>query len=131
MCFTQASAVPEAPIEGSTIRASVEFSGSLSGCLEVKVGRTTAQSLATSFLGQAVRPADPLSEATVFELADVICGRFLSVLNPSAMLTIQPPARGTRGMESSAAAEKQTFQLDCGLLHITYRFDSNAANPRR
>jgi CheY-specific phosphatase CheX len=105
------------------IRTTVEFDGSISGFVEVKVSRSTASSLAASFLGQSLGSVDSMVEATVSEVADVICGRFLSVLDPSATLSFDPPARETKAVKPPSV-HRQTFQLDCGLLDITYQLKS-------
>jgi CheY-specific phosphatase CheX len=125
MCFTQASPVSEVPLQGSLIRTSVAFTGSISGFIRLQASTETADWLTASFLGQTQTSANPLSEATVSELANVICGRFLSSLDPSARLTIYPPGPDTTTLDARVV-RWQTFQLDCGLLRIAYQLNSRA-----
>src|SRR5581483_3982862 len=91
MCFSEALPASDLPPEECVIGATVSFGGTLSGRLRVEISSFAASRLASSFLGQDVAVGSPLAEHTVCELGNVICGRFLSLLNPSAHLNIHPP----------------------------------------
>lgn len=127
MCFSQALPVSETQTEEADVRTAVPFTGSISGCLKLHVSRPTAEWLAASFLGQDLTPNSPLAEQTVRELGNVICGRFLSQLDPSASLNIQPPVADTSKSDCADSAWHM-FRADAGLLRIKFQFDSKVVH---
>lgn len=124
MCFSETEPASD-PFESEhVITTSIGFHGSFSGCLRLEISGDAANWLAASFLGLREVTADSgAAEATVDELGNVICGCFLSLLDPSASVRIDPPAK--QGLSSeSADVVWQNFRADSGLLRVAFQFDS-------
>lgn len=123
MCFSEAQPVSEPFEESRVIATRINFWGNLTGCLRIEISGDTANWLAVSFLGIHDAALEPsMAEDTVCELGNVICGRFLSLLDPSANLRIDAP----RKQEPSNSGEIawQHFRADSGLLRVAFEFNS-------
>ncbi len=130
MCFSEALHVSEPLRGGDIVGTTVAFTGSLRGYLRLEIASAAASTLAESFLGLHDSTSDALeTEGTVQELGNVICGRFLSLLHPSASLSIDSPVQKLAAPCSDLAW--QNFRADCGPLRVAVVFDSmNATNGR-
>ena len=108
MCFTGADGVVdfdgEAPGPGA-VAASLAFQGSHSGEFAVSMPRNVAACLAARFYGfdedEELPPGH--SELLVCELANMICGSFLSRMDPDRSFTLASP--GGFDSEESARVE--------------------------
>lgn len=127
MCFAETEAAVGAFHETRVISTSVAFHGTWSGCVRMEMSRDAADWLAASFLG--VRDAaleSGLAEETLFELGNVICGRFVSLLDPSADLRMDAPVpMNTTG--DSAGFAWQHFRAEAGVLRVAFEFTSTEA----
>ena len=133
MCFSEARLVSERFTNNSVIATTVGFHGTFSGHLHLQVSSTAAKWLAASFLGirhEDLLPNSPIPQDTVCELGNVICGRFLSLLDPSADLKIDPPSKSA-AIGSAACLEWRNFRADPGLLRVAFQIESNDANSCR
>ncbi len=130
MCFAEVQ--PAAAFEADEVLASsVNFGGSLSGCLCLEMSSSAAGWLAASFLGlRDVGLADSQAEDTVCELGNVICGRFISWLDPSADLRIDAPVK-LKVANASGELVWQNFRADAGLFRVGFQLNSTNANDRR
>jgi CheY-specific phosphatase CheX len=124
MCFSEVLPTAESQIETSEIATDVKFRGSYVGRLRLEMGKNTAELLATSFLGfRSLQPDSSAPRETVHELGNIICGRFLSELDPSAELNIDPPME-TKPLGDSAEVLWHNFQADCGAFRVAVYLDS-------
>ena len=121
MCFSEAVPVSETFTRDEAIGTTVAFKGSLSGQLSLEFIEATAAQLSAAFLGLEELPADSTTTAEVVgELGNVICGRMISIFDPCADVSIQPPAKA----DGPASGQHwRTFRSDAGLLRIAVRFD--------
>lgn len=131
MCFSEAFPASETFKDEDVVGATIGFGGSVSGTLRLEIGRNTAEYLAASLLGLSNTASySSLAEDTVSELGNMICGRFLSLLAPSAMLSIDSPVKSEK-RDSGCAAPWHTFRADSGLFRIAFLFNSHQANWSR
>jgi hypothetical protein len=126
MCFAEALRAPQAPAEPSK-RATVPFLGSLAGCLDIEIGAHAAQALTSALLGlrPGETPAEPYVHDALCELGVVICGRWLSTLDPSACLRLGNGEITGISAESDALSPelRLDFQLEYGHLAVSLRLD--------
>ncbi len=131
MCFSEAQHIADSFEANDIIASCVPFHGSLSGCLWLEMSSSTADWLAASFLGVSdVAPAGSQAEDTVCELGNVICGRLISSLDPSANLRIDPPLK-TRTGNTSRELVWQNFRADAGLLRVSFQLNSTNGSDGR
>jgi CheY-specific phosphatase CheX len=107
----------------------VRFQGNPPGRLRLGLWRAAAQSIATGFFG--VEAEDDLSESqvdsVVRELANVICGTALSLLESDSVFELEAPELiPDPGPDDSSGAIRCSLLLDCGTLHLWLSLDSPA-----
>ncbi len=134
MCFSDAVPVSERFSDESVVAVSVGFNGTVSGYLRLEVAPSAATWLTASFLGidqESVQPQ--LSEDTVCELSNIICGRFISLLHPGARFAIGQPSRipETEQTQQSSALSWHNFRAERGLLRVALHWDSNEGQTGR
>lgn len=130
MCFSEVQPISEAFVADEVIASSVKFHGSLSGYLWLEMGCSTAHWLTASFLGTSdVAPERSQAEETVCELGNVMCGRFVSRLDPSADLRIDAPVKG-KAANTSRELVWQNFRADAGLLRVAFQLNSTNGSRR-
>lgn len=129
MCFSEVALTEETWEKAETIVTAVNFYGSRSGRLKLEVSSSAAWSLRDAFLGDP-RPQDgAVDEAAgqvVGELGTMICGRFLSSVDPLSSVTLGMPELERpveKQAEGELAAVRQNFVLDSGHLRASVEFD--------
>lgn len=137
MCFAEVApselAASEQPwAKAETIVTAVNFYGSRSGRLQLEVSSSAAWSLRKAFLGTKEQD-EAAGEAgeLVGELGTMICGRFLSAVDPLSTLSLSTPetcAPAVREPElvrvkKTGAGLRQGFLLDSGHLTASVEFD--------
>jgi CheY-specific phosphatase CheX len=121
MFFTGILAPSEDPLEVTrgTLSACVSFAGPPNGELRLRIGHATASALAASFLGI---PADEvtasLTDNVLGELANMLCGSFLTKSAPRSTLRLSTPQVGNAPAALDDAAVQICFELPEGLLHL-------------
>lgn len=131
MCFSEAQPVDDSFDTDDVIATRVKFHGSLSGCLRLETSAKAANRLAASFLGLAQLASESaLAKDTVCELGNVICGRFLSLLEPAANLIIEV-SRAAERAGADVEGQWQNFRADSGVLRVAVEFDSTNFNDCR
>lgn len=132
MCFSEVAPTEEAWHNADTIVTAVNFYGSRSGRLQLEVSSSAAWSLRDAFLGTA-QPAeheDATAGQVVGELGTIICGRFLSAVDPLSTVTLAAPHRCTSGSnhnETETRRVRQGFLLESG--HLTASIEFHSENP--
>jgi hypothetical protein len=118
LCFTEACAISEPPALSAPLRARVYFSGSRTGLLELSAEPRVAAALTAAMLGMgsAAEPDQELMHATLHELARIICGRFISSLDPEHPFEMRSAAHAT-GVSNSESIS-QYWHLPTGPLHV-------------
>ena len=129
MCFSEVAATDETWQNADTIVTAVNFYGSRSGRLQLEVSSSAAWSLRDSFLGkpeQGQAAADSAGEV-VAELGTMICGRFLSSVDPLSPLSLATPETSQCSVSVLRDAPRnvrQGFLLQAGHLTASVQFDS-------
>lgn len=121
MCFAEAVPAPVFMENGKCV--SVAFRASLAGSLEIAIDPAAAQALASALLGlqPAETPAELYVDDTLCELANTICGRFLSSLDPTACLRLEPAHLSPK---IAVPPDLQLgFQVERGAMTVSLRFD--------
>lgn len=105
------------------MRARVAFRSSLAGFLELAITPTAARTLAAALLGLPAGepPCKDDVDGTICELSTVICGRFLSLFDPSSSLQLESPRLGVHA--STAPGLRLSFKLDDGDLIASVHLD--------
>lgn len=121
MCF--AEAVPAAFSPGLGKTALVSFRAGFAGSLDLDIAPAAAQALATALLGSPAEETPPHAyiDDTICELGTVICGHFLSALDPTAALQLER-ARLVPQQSTAPADLRLGFQLEQGPLAVSLRF---------
>jgi CheY-specific phosphatase CheX len=119
MCFSETAPCSENFSEEDVIGTTVAFSGTLSGCLQLETTKAAARGLATSFLG--LTASDTMASDMICELGNVICGRFLSLVEPGARVKIDTPVK--RGVIYSGDITWHNFRSDCGPLRVAFKLN--------
>jgi hypothetical protein len=122
MCFSSGSAIPPTARATEVAKITLPFRGSYSGFLHLSVELAAARALTSQFLGHEDVKVTSASEVdgTVRELGKVICGHFLSGLDPAGRLMILPACSGTEALNESL---EQTFRIPAGHLRVAIQFD--------
>lgn len=103
---------PDAPA------ASVEFHGHPSGCLAVRVAPEAAREITAAFLGvDAAEITEEQIGETVRELANMICGSFISSVESDTLIRLDAPAGRAEPAPPEGAWLRQ-MQLDSGGLEV-------------
>ena len=121
MCFSEVAAADERLAGADTIVTTVNFYGSRTGRLKLEVSSSAAWSLTDAFLGDP-EPAADAPEALVSELGTMICGRFLSAVDPLGELSL---TKAEVKQEMNRAGEQvwENFALESGQLSASVEFD--------
>ncbi len=124
MCFSEVAPTEQAWENADTIVTAVNFYGSRSGRLKLEVSSSAAWSLRDAFLGKREQEeaGDGSAGDVVGELGTMICGRFLSAVDPLANMSLGTPRKGHAG-EPAAQGLRQGFVLDSGHLTASVQFD--------
>lgn len=120
MCFAEAF---RATISVALpMRVQIPFRAGFTGTLDLAVTPTAARWLAAAVLGSPPGeiPPEPYVDDTVCELGTVICGHFLSSLDPYSALELQR-ARLLSEVPTSSAGLHLGFQLEQGELAVSLR----------
>ena len=132
MCFSEvapsdAAAGNEPWATADTIVTAVNFYGSRTGRLQLEVSSSAAWSLRNAFLGTKEQDeAAGQAGELVGELGTMICGRFLSAVDPLSSMTLAMPE--TRAPElvpvkKAPQSVRQGFLLESGHLTASVEFD--------
>ena len=124
MCFSEVAPTEQAWENADTIVTAVNFYGSRSGRLQLEVSSSAAWSLRDAFLGGREQDAEVDGSAgeLVGELGTMICGRFLSSVDPLAKMSLAAPEMGNTG-EHAFEDVRQGFLLNSGHLRASVQFD--------
>jgi hypothetical protein len=123
LCFSEAETLSAPPPGSGSVTANVNFSGDRSGTLQMAAEPSTAHALTAAFLGLDVSSAPTAAESgdALRELAGIVCGRFLSAVNPAARFTMRVTSRNRRARPSNSVLE-QTYRLPSGDLRVALQF---------
>ncbi len=124
MCFSEVALTEHSWENADTIVTAVNFYGSRTGRLQLAVSSSAAWSLRDAFLGKRDEETAPDESAgdLVNELGTMICGRFLSSVDPLAKMSIEAPQQG-KTYGSALQDITQDFVLDAGHLTASVQFD--------
>ena len=130
MCFSEVAPSESVWQKADVIVTAVNFYGSRTGRLKLEVSSSAAWSLRDAFLGSR-EPAENAEGAgqMVGELGTMICGRFLSSVDPlSTMSLAAPEAVEPVAVRVQKAPQqvRQGFLLDSGHLTASVEFDDEA-----
>lgn len=132
MCFSEVAPTEETWQNADTIVTAVNFYGSRSGRLQLEVSSSAAWSLRDAFLGsREARDAQEEAGQMVGELGTMICGRFLSSVDPLSKMTLATPElelQPVRTGGKSAKLVRQGFVLEAGHLTASVEFDHEKLN---
>lgn len=100
--------------------SSTDFHGSLNGRLAIGLDAAAADCLAASFLGlDAEEVADHDRVEVVGELANIVCGSYLSAWHPEGCFSLSAPEPASAAsLDQQAWQERICFQLPEGLFRI-------------
>ena len=129
MCFISVAEHCEEPAtaDAKWVAAKLHFQGPFSGDFGLCAPLGTAQIIASNFLGEDESGIDPSQIVEVLcELANMICGSFLSRfeskgvydLSPPVLDDLSPPVFDTLSAQPQARATCQTLQLDEGIVRV-------------
>jgi Chemotaxis phosphatase CheX len=126
MCFAEACLIPAPPTISAPLSAQVYFSGSRTGLLELSAEPGVAAALTAAMLGMdsAAKPDQELLLATLWELARVICGRFISSLDPERPFEMRSGAHAT--CVSNSESISQYWRLPTGALRVVLETHATA-----
>ena len=124
MCFAEVAPTDETWQKAETIVTAVNFYGSRSGRLELEVSSSAAWSLRDAFLGEPQPGLDKGSaDQVIGELGTMICGRFLSAVDPLSELTLATPRKSAVAPGKAPQQLRQAFSVDSGHLTASIEFD--------
>jgi hypothetical protein len=135
MCFSEVEPSDEIWLNSDTIVTAVNFYGSRTGRLKLEVGSSAAWSLRDAFVGDSQRDksTEPSAGELVSELGTMICGRFLSAVDPLSKINMAAPQEaghcGGPAGESEHRQVWQGFLLDFGNLTASVEFDDGGKTP--
>jgi len=125
MFFTsvlEASASCRVPGGIPAMSSQLKFRGSPSGVFEIDISLDAARSLAAGFLGEDEQELpEAKTEEVVCELANMLCGSFLSRIGDGSTFDLTHPERVETHMESPDACV--SFELPEGHLAIALRIE--------
>lgn len=100
--------------------SSTDFHGTLNGRLAIGLDDAAADSLAASFLGlDPQEVADHDRAEVVGELANIVCGSYLSVWHPEGRFSLSAPEQASASsLDQQTWQERICFQLPEGLFRI-------------
>lgn len=123
--FFAAPLGPAEPVSGSgVLRVRLAFHGAPSGTLAVCLSAESARLLAAGFLGEDEEAlTDSQPGEVVCELANMLCGSFVSGLEGEEKFELASPELTAGGAETAEAetppAVRQSYQLENGILTVT------------
>ncbi len=128
MCFSEVAPTDELWQNADTIVTAVNFYGSRTGRLQLEVSSSAAWSLRDAFLGTAEQEnaADETAGQVVEELGTMICGRFLSAVDPLSDMTLGRPElrkQAAAPANNAVPSLRQGFLLESGHLTASVEFD--------
>lgn len=128
MCFSEVAPTADLWQNADTIVTAVNFYGSRSGRLQLEVSSSAAWSLREAFLGagQEQNTEDDTAGLVVEELGNMICGRFLSAVDPLSEMSLGRPEPSKKAAAPSSDAlqsVRQGFLLESGHLTASVEFD--------
>jgi CheY-specific phosphatase CheX len=113
--------------------ARITFTGDRNGAFHMQLSSTVARSVAASFLGTG--EDDNLSDAevreVVCELANMICGSVLSLVESGTAFSLSAPELTPEAVPPAVTAEpragvnpiQRTYDLGCGALSVTLEME--------
>lgn len=129
MFFTSPMGLSESPVEGEAMEARVLFRGAPSGEFRLRIAQSGARLVASGFLGTEEEAlSQPQTEQVVCELANMLCGFFVSRLESEQKFDLATPEL----LDAAAVAEEwqgiaeaqQSFELESGILSIALRLEA-------
>lgn len=127
MCFSEVAPTNEAWQKADTIVTAVNFYGSRTGRLQLEVSSSAAWTLREAFLGtsEPENGVNGTAGEVIGELGTMICGRFLSAVDPLSNLTMATPELSVEPVPVKSAVQtvRQQFQLESGHLTASVEFD--------
>ena len=135
MCFSEVEPTDEIWSNSDTIVTAVNFYGSRTGRLKLEVSSSAAWSLRDAFLGcsDGEKRIESNAGELVDELGTMICGRFLSAVDPLSKINLAMPVKAERSELPAGALDNQQiwqgFVLDFGNLTTSVEFDSDDKAP--
>jgi hypothetical protein len=129
MCFSEVAPTEDSWQNVDTIVTAVNFYGSRSGRLQLEVSSSAAWSLRDAFLGTCDEDRGALDTTgqVVGELGTMICGRFLSSVDPLSTMNLATPQIGQQSRETDdkrSTQVRQRFVLESGHLTASVEFDN-------
>ncbi|HBY63353.1 MAG TPA: hypothetical protein DEH78_26315 [Solibacterales bacterium] len=111
----------EAPPEGESVGAAIEFTGGAKGRFTLTVGREAARGLACSFLGAEPEEIDEGRSSEVLrEVANMICGSALSSLESGQHFDLSEPRAEGRGFTGKG----RRFAIENGFLEACFEIET-------
>ena len=130
--FFAAPLGPAEPETGAGVRrVRLAFRGAPSGTLEVRLSEASARLLAAGFLGEDEEAlTDSQPGEVVCELANMLCGSFVSGLEGEENFELGSPELAAGGEEAAEAetppSVRQSYQLENGVLTVTVHLEAAA-----
>lgn len=128
MCFSEVAPTEETWQKADTIITAVNFYGSRTGRLKLEVSSSAAWSLRDAFLGAGEQDGGLEGAGQVVgELGTIICGRFLSSVDPLSTMSLDTPELGQPvvvRVEKAPQHVRQGFLLESGHLTASVEFDN-------
>ena len=114
--------------EASLISARLSFRGTPSGEFGIRTRPETAQKLSASFLGEEESAINEIQRGEVLcELANMLCGSFLSRLEKTDRFELSKPELQSMGVEVPRdCAIRREFHAEEGSLQVWLALEQNA-----
>lgn len=128
MFFTAPMGLAEEEAGGDAVEARLAFRGSPSGVFTLRVSVSGARLLASGFLGaEEDALSQPQTEQVICELANMLCGSFVSQLKSSESFNLSAPELVACGTPQEAcqgtSAVRQSFELESGILTVALHLE--------
>ncbi len=105
--------------EPGCLGVQLDFKGPRSGTVGLRASKATAQTIAANFLGDEPTEIDvPKSLETLGELANMVCGSFLSAYAAADVFDLTHPENNTTLPDEDLLTATRSIELDEGALFI-------------
>ncbi len=122
-------------LHGPAVR--IVIHGEIEGCIIVDMAPETAARVATTLAGEDIEPSDQLISETVFELANMMIGNAVTLLNDHGyQFKVLPPEKHTenKNVQNRTDMEETAiyFETSCGriFLNICMRYNPRPRSER-